>query len=185
MSSEWELQRHTGRCAASGRPFREGESYYTVLFEEPEGFRRLDFAEEAWNGPPEGCFCCWKARVPVKDRPRAAEAVDSATLVHLFVSLEDEVSEARQEFRFVLGLLLMRKRLVRFEGAQTEGDREWWSLRLVADGSIHRVLNPQLTPERTTELNRQLTALLSGEPEPPTRADQDRAAVAGGTGGES
>lgn len=163
MTSDFEISRATGKCAQTGRPFAEGQSYYAVLFERPEGLERIDYSEEAWTGPPEGAFCYWKARVPVRERKPTTIAVDSSVLVNLFSRLEDETSETKQQFRFVLALLLMRKRLLRFEKAVREDDQEFWQMRLVADQSIHQVLNPQLGAEQVERLNAQLTAILSGD----------------------
>jgi len=163
MTSEFEISRATGKCAQTGRPFAEGQMYYAVLFERPEGLVRMDYSEEAWTGPPEGTFCYWKARVPVRERKPTTIAVDSSVLVNLLNRLEDEPSEMKQQFRFVLALLLMRKRLLRFEKAVRDGEQEFWQMRLVADQSLHQVLNPQLTPEHVERLNAQLIAILSGD----------------------
>jgi len=163
MQSEWELSRSTGHCAATGRPLAERESYYAVLFETPAGFERKDYAPEAWAGPPAGHFCYWRARVPVKDKPAGFVPVDCELLTQFFLRLEDADSAVKQHFRFVLALLLMRKRILRFEKSQREGDCEYWVLRLASEQSEHRVLNPRLTEEEVARLSRQLTALLSGD----------------------
>ncbi len=187
MQSEWELSRSTGHCAATGRPLAEGESYYAVLFETPAGFDRKDYAPEAWAGPPEGHFCYWRARVPVKDKPAGFVPVDCELLTQFFLRLEDADSAVKRHFRFALALLLMRKRILRFEKSQPEGDCEYWVLRLAGEQSEHRVLNPRLTEEEVARLSRQLTALLSGDaqaieslesPEPPAPAAADAPAPA-------
>lgn len=161
MANEWEVARATGRCAVTGRSFAEGQAYYAALFENPTGFERRDYSTESWTGPPEGCFCYWRGRVPVRDKKGAVLTFDAETLTRLFLNLEEEESEARQQFRFVLALLLMRKRLLRFEGSHREGDREYWQMRLMADKSLHPVMNPRLTDEQVGRLSEQLKALLT------------------------
>jgi len=163
MATDWELARTTGRCAVTGRVFAEGESYFAALFEGPAGLERRDYGLDAWSGPPEGSFCHWRGRVPVREKKPAALDIDPQMFTQLFVGLEDDPSETRQQFRFVLALLLMRKRLLRFEQADREAGQEFWQMRLAADKSLHRVLNPRLTDEHVTRLSAQLTALLSGE----------------------
>jgi hypothetical protein len=165
MSNDWELVRTTGRCAVTGRSFAEGEAYFAALFESPAGLERRDYSLEGWSGPPEGCFCHWRGRIPVREKKPTTLDIDPQMLTQLFVGLEDDPSETRQQFRFVLALLLMRKRLLRFEQADREGGQEHWQMRLASDKSLHRVLNPRLTDEQIARLSAQLTALLSGEVE--------------------
>ena len=163
MSEEWQVARVTGRCAATGRELAEGETYYACLFEGPQGLDRRDYSVEAWNGPPEGCFCFWKGRIPTKEKKPATIAVDTELLTHLFLRLEDQDSEAQQQFRFVLGLLLMRKRVLRLEGTTRRDGAEYWQMKLGSDGSMHELLNPRLTNEQIDRLGQQLLAILSGE----------------------
>jgi hypothetical protein len=195
MQSEWEFSRSSGHCATSGRVLAEGEAYYAVLFETPQGFERRDYASDAWAGPPEGHFCYWRARVPLRNRPSGPLPVDHALLTQLFLKLEEKESEVRQQFRFVLALLLMRKRILRLEKAECENEQEYWVLRLVTEQSEHRVLNPRLGEEEIERLSRQLTAILSGdaqaieslesvEPPPAPEASPDTAAAGSATGAE-
>jgi hypothetical protein len=165
MANEWEVERTSGRCAVSGQVFAEGDAYYTVLLETPEGFERRDYGVEAWTGPPEGSFCYWRGRVPVREKKRANLAIDPAVLAHLFLHLEDEDSESKQQFRFVLALLLMRKRLLKFEQTVRRDEREYWQMRLLSDQSVHQILNPRLTDEQVDRLGEQLNAILSGVPD--------------------
>ncbi|MBP7936828.1 MAG: hypothetical protein KA354_19475 [Phycisphaerae bacterium] len=160
---DYEIARGSGRCTATARELAEGEVYYAVLFETNEGFERRDFASDAWTGPPEGHFCYWRAKVPPRHRKPSTVVVDHALLTSFFCRLEDHKSELRQQFRFVLALLLMRKRILKLDGTVREGDRESWRLRLVADQSEHLVLNPRLSDEQIERLSAQLTAILSGD----------------------
>ena len=164
MTGEYEFSKFTGRCAVTDRPLEEGEAYYAVLLEEGESFSRRDYSTSAWTGPPEGSFCFWKARVPVKAK-KSSIAIDLPLLIHLFQRMEQDESPARQRFRFVLALLLMRKRTLRFEKAVREGEQEFWQMRLTTDQSQHQVLNPSLSDEEIASLSAELTALLSGEAE--------------------
>lgn len=163
MATDWEITRTTGKCFATERTFAEGEAYYAALFETDEGVERRDYAEDAWQGPPEGCFCFWRGRVPVKEKKPATVSVDREMLTQLFCRLEDEDSPAKQQFRFVLALLLMRKRLLKLDGTQIEDGQEYWELRLTSDQSTHRVLNPRLGQPEIDRLSIQLQTILSGE----------------------
>lgn len=163
MVEDWEVSRTTGKCAASERALAEGEAYYAVLLETETGFERRDYAVDAWSGPPEGTFCYWRGRVPIREKKPGTYAVDMAILSQLFTQLEDAQSETKQQLRFVLALLLMRKRLLKLDRSSTEEGQEYWHLRMTSDQSMHRVLNPRLEKEQIERLSAQLTAILSGE----------------------
>jgi len=163
MTGDFEFGKSTGRCAATGRPLAEGESYYAVLFARPEGLERLDYSEQGWPGPPDGHFCFWRARVPIREKTTRAIPISHELLTSLFQRLEEADSVMKQQFRFVLALLLLRKRLLKFEQTVRDQDQEYWQLRLVSDQSVHQVLNPRLTEAEVERLSGQLTAILSGD----------------------
>ena len=60
----------------------------------------------------------------------------------------------------VLALILMRKRLLKYEQTQREGDSEIWQMRLMKDRSEHSVANPRLTDDQIEDVSRQLGAIL-------------------------
>lgn len=163
MASDWEISRATGKCVATGRELAEGEVYYAALFETAEGFERRDYSTDGWQGVPEGCFCHFKTRMPTRGRKPATIAVDTGLLVTLFCRLEDDDSPMRQKFRFVLALLLMRKRLLRMDKSDRQDNQEIWHMRLATDKSIHQVVNPNLSNAEIERLSAQMTALLSGD----------------------
>ncbi|MHC4610953.1 MAG: hypothetical protein ACYS7M_11475 [Planctomycetota bacterium] len=157
-----DVVRSTGVCAVSGRQLNEGEEHYAVLFEEGDSFRRVDYGLEAWTGPPEGAYCFFKTRLPVRQQKKTL-LVDNDMLVNFFLRLGEETQAARLQFRFVLALMLMRKRLWRYEQTVHTDGEEYWQMRLVQESSLHRVLNPHLTDEQIESVSRQLGAILHGD----------------------
>lgn len=183
MTGDWEISRPTGKCAVTERVLGEGECYFAALFETPEGLVRRDYAEAVWTGPPEGCFCHWRGRVPVREKKATTiVAVDRELLLQIFMRLEDAESEAQRQFRFVLALLLMRKRVLKLENTVREAGQEYWELRVVGDESAttHRVLNPRLSPQQVDRLNAQVLALLGGDVEVVEALEQEPVVVSAG-----
>lgn len=162
MSTAWELQRPSGQCSVTGRTLQEGEEFYSALFEEGETFRRADYAAEAWPGPPEGCYCHFKSRVPVRKKPRQL-LVDNEALVAFFLRLAEEKEPIRVQFRFVLALILMRKRILRYDGSRVADGVEVWRMTLPRDGTVHEVVNPQLTEDQIGEVSHHLGAILHSD----------------------
>ncbi len=162
MAQQWNVESATGRCVATGRTLEEGEEYYTVLFEEDESFRRAEYCLDAWQGPPEDAFCHFKTSVPIKAK-RKQLLVEDDLLVAFFRRLADEAEPVRVQFRFVLALILMRKRALRYEGSSTQDEVEVWRMLLPRDQSTHEVVNPHLTDEQIEGVSRQLSAILHGD----------------------
>src|SRR5207247_10877299 len=115
-SMDFEIQRCTRRCAASGRELGPGEAFYSVLRRQGAELLRLDYAAHQWTGPPDDCLGWWKSRMPDRDASRAKLAPNDV-LLQLFQQLE-AVPE-KQDLRFVLALLLVRRRVLQVdEGRQ-------------------------------------------------------------------
>ncbi|MEK6676564.1 MAG: hypothetical protein AABZ47_13040 [Planctomycetota bacterium] len=162
MLHQWQVESASGRCAITGRVLEPGEWFFTALFEEGESFRRADYCQEGWSGPPEGCFCHFKTRVPIREQ-RKKTFVDSEMLIGFFTRLADETELLRRQFRFVLALILMRKRVLRYDGSTTTPDGDVWKMTFPRDGSTHEVINPRLTEDQIEGVSRQLSAVLHGD----------------------
>lgn len=162
--AEFEITRPGGQCSVSGRALAEGEVFHTVLFETPGGFERRDIAEESWDGPPEGAFCHFKTRLPEKTRPRKV-FVDNDVLVGFFERLDRTDDPSKLRLRFVLALMLMRKRLLKYETTNRDGGKEIWRMRLTRDKSLHQVLNPDLGEDQIQALTGELSVLLASHVE--------------------
>lgn len=173
--ADYKISKTTGTCSASGRALQEGEAFHTVILDGRDGLERRDYSEELWQGPPEGTLCHFKTRIPKKDEPKNV-LVDDDLLVSFFLRLAEAKDDHKLRFRFVLSLILMRKRLLKYENTVREGDREYWEMKLMRDKSLHRVLDPQLDESQIEELSRTLNAILRGgadgaEPDPDRAAE--------------
>lgn len=158
----FDVQRPTGRCAVTDRELNEGEPFYAVLFEQGEGFRRVDCSLDAWTQPPDGAFCYFKTKVP-KRVAKKRLLLDDNLLVEFFERLADESNESKAAFRFVLALLLMRKRLLHYDTTIHKGDDEYWRMLMGKEKAEHLVLNPQLSDEQIQEVSEQIGLILHGD----------------------
>ena len=111
---QWQVQRSAGRCAGTDKELTPGEEYYAALIETEEGFERKDFSEEYWQQNTPKVFCFWKTRIPTKDKKKKL-LVDDSVLVNIFERLENEEDQIKINFRFVLALILMRKRILKYD----------------------------------------------------------------------
>jgi len=161
---DWRVDRSGGTCVKTGRPFKPGETFHVVLFEDGEGFRREDYCDEAWDKMPEGAFCTFLSHMPVDQKPKKKRLlVDDDVLIDFFVRLKNEQESVRQQFRFVLALILMRKRLLKYDETINDGELEVWRMRLMRDKTEHTVINPKLTDDQIETVSRQLGSVLHAD----------------------
>jgi hypothetical protein len=143
---DYQIQPSTRRCCLTGRELQAGERYYSVLLDEQGKFVRKDYSLEAWQGAPEGAFSFWMGRLSAVQGKRR-QPIDEEMLLDCFQRLEDQLEPTRIRFRYVVALLLMRRRRLRFEETRHEGPQEILLLRCTRTGARHRVVNPGLTEE--------------------------------------
>lgn len=168
FGTEYHVGRSTGRCALSHRVLEPGTACIAALCERnDEGFERLDFAIEAWDaGPrPPRLFSFWKTVVPKSDtKPRLL--LDDQVLLDLFERLAQDQRPQRISFRFVLGLILMRKKAMKFVGRTVEGDAERWLLQPRGGdpgAPPIELVNPKLSDDDVRNLIDHLSEILQSE----------------------
>ncbi|HVS35560.1 MAG TPA: hypothetical protein VMS17_08260 [Gemmataceae bacterium] len=144
--TEYQIQPNTRRCALSGRELQPGERYFSVLRDEGGKFVRMDYAAEAWQGPPADAFSFWSGRVPAAGA-RKRPPIDDDMLLDCLQRLEGRTDPAGENFRYVLALLLMRRKRLKFEEARHEDGREILVLRCGRTGARHEVADPHLGDE--------------------------------------
>ena len=159
----YEVGRPGGKCVVTGRQIQPDEKFMAALRETPAGFERLDVSLEAW---PEfdkaGVLGFWQTTMP---RPEAKKKlfVDDEVLCGLFERLAETTESSKLNFRFVLGLILMRKRMLIYETSRYEGENEIWSVRFKGRDDRLDLLNPRLDEQQVAEVSQQLGEILNEE----------------------
>ena len=201
----YDIARPSGHCAFTGRALEPGEHYMAALVElEPDeqpvkqdaaavlGFQRVDVSLDAWkegHRPPR-LFGHWKAVVPEPNQKKKL-LVDDDVLMNLLRRLADATEPNRIAFRFVLALILMRKKLLRYDGTakkqanvevtQEDGstvtqevEQEWWQMTPKLDVSkgifgkwneeeAIDVLDPHLDEQQIQQVGEQVSEILNAE----------------------
>jgi hypothetical protein len=157
MQLDVEIAPCTRRCAVGGRALAPGENYYSALHIEHGAPVRRDYAADAWPGPPDGAVAWWQAQVADGD-PSRARLAPQDVLLDLFAALAGEPAEA--EFRYVLGLLLMRRRLVKLHESRSDGAGETLVLDCTRREEHFELRVAAPTAENAAEVERRLCELL-------------------------
>lgn len=159
----YEVARPQGKCHVCGRTIEPGEKFMAALRETPMGFERVDVSSDCWDQfERKDLLAFWQAVMPRAEAKKKL-FVDDTVLCDLFERLSDASEPSKVNFRFVLGLILMRKRLIVYEGTRIDGDRELWNVRLKGREEIIDLLNPKLDEAQVQEVSQQLSQILSEE----------------------
>ncbi|MEM8836274.1 MAG: hypothetical protein AAGD00_10680 [Planctomycetota bacterium] len=153
-----------GVCARTGRELAPGERIVAILLEtDGDGFERIDIAEEAWDdaATPAGTFAYWRATVP-EPRKKQGPVLEKGDLLELFESLEEADQPAQIALRFVISLLLMRKRALQYEGREERDGQtitRYRRARSEPDEPLVEVVDPGLDAATFETMAAELEAL--------------------------
>ncbi|GBD36761.1 hypothetical protein HRbin36_01889 [bacterium HR36] len=160
LGAQYRIQESTRRCARTGRELQPGEVCYSVLYERDGQLVREDYSVEAWQGPPAGAFCFWRARVPpVERKPRIVYSDD--TLWDCFLQLADRQEPQLLQMRYVLALLLIRRKRLRLLAVDWRDGTELLRLRCPRTRQDYEVLNPGLSEGDLELVQQQIQELLA------------------------
>lgn len=156
---EWVIDKPLGQCYATNRPLEPGEEYYATLIQTEQGFARRDFCAEYWNENKPTVFCYWKTKLPRPDQKKHL-LVDDDMLMAFFDRLGAETEQEKINFRFVLTLVLMRKRRLKYDSSKTNDGKDIWRLRLTGTQDFVEVVNPNLDESQVAQLTTQIGQIL-------------------------
>ena len=155
---DFDIPRFTRRCTATDREFKPGESFYSVLVPRGAEIVRLDYAVEAWQGPPEDALGWWKSEVP-DPKARQFGWAPNDVMLHYFQQLLDQ--ESQRELCYVLTLLMIRRRIFKLEATETdEQGREVLIVHCARNETEYRVPVQMPAPEGTAVIQQELAQML-------------------------
>lgn len=159
---QWDIHRPSGSCHGTGSRIEPGQEYYAALVETENGLQRRDYSVEYWQENRPSVYCFWKTRMPAATSKRCT-FVDEQMLEAFFERLATETDPERIAFRFVLALILVRRRRLRYEGTLVVDGRQVWRLRWVGQKETVDVIDAQMDQEQIDEVTRQLSQVLRAE----------------------
>ena len=158
---DWEIAKSQQKCQACERVFQEQEEYFSGLYDQDNKFIRKDFCAECWEKQArETLYSFWKTRCIPKEE-KVKKFVDDSVIMDFFTRLQDAQDPAKKNFRYVLALLLMRKRLLKFDDIKKGEGGEALILRYPAEDRVFEVYNPQLTEEQIMQVTEEVGQILN------------------------
>jgi hypothetical protein len=160
--ADWTINKPLGQCCGTGRAIEPGQEYFGALVETEQGLERRDYSVEYWESEKPGVFCFWRSRLADPDDKKELFVSDEM-LMAFFDRLSGETDPEKVSFRFVLALVLMRKRRLKYDATKMDGAREIWSLRVVGEKDLVEVVNPHLDDEQIELLTSQIGQILQAD----------------------
>lgn len=163
METDWSIQSRGERCAATGQPFADGEFFYTLLFEEIQGFRREDLSEEAFrrraaDAPKPYSF--WRSKFEMPP-PAPPEPLAKQTAEDLLRKYMEETSPQHANTRYILALMLERKRLLKeVEVKKSDDGRLTRIYEHAKTGEVFVIPDPGLRLDQLGEVQAQVAEML-------------------------
>jgi hypothetical protein len=158
-ASPYEISRSQETCTATGRELAVGEEHVAALLERAgeTTLSRVLYSMDVWDSGvefPAGAtlFGFWKRRVPEPGETKKTPLVSDDEIFDLFEQL-GEATEAKQiGFRYLLALMLMRKKKIDLVGmvAGTEDTPAVLKVRQRikgGGGAVFEVIDPKMDDE--------------------------------------
>ena len=163
MDAEWTIQGRADQCAVSGEAFTDGTYFYTLLFEEKDGFRREDVSEAAFRSRADDApkpFSFWRSKFEVPP-PAPPEALGKQTAEDLLRRYMAENSPQHTNARYILALMLERKRMLKeIEVHATPEGQITRIYEHAKTGEVFIIPDPQLRLDQLAEVQTEVAGML-------------------------
>jgi hypothetical protein len=162
MNQEWSIQSRSTKCSITGEPFRGGEHFYTLLFHEKGELRREDLSEAAWKARDSARepFSFWRSKFEPPPPP-SPEPLGKQTAEDLLRSYMVEDNAQHANARYILALMLERKRLLRqVEAHKGEKGERTLIYEHVKTGEVFLVPDPELHLDQIEKVQMEVSSLL-------------------------
>jgi hypothetical protein len=170
MAKDFKIAKTQGVCNHCGQTIGPGEDIIARARLGEEELLREDFHPHCWADMPEpkhtnlpDVLGVWRSRVPQPEEKKKL-LIDDALLVNFFQRLEEAEDPDRINFRYVLALILMRKRLLIYISTETdEQQRDIWKMQLRGDSVTQRVIDPKLSEDDIAAVSASLGEIMEGD----------------------
>ena len=163
---EWNIQSRSHACQACQAHFSDKENFHTLLFDRRHAYERLDICEKCWQsqysqGATErkGFISHWQS---VYSPPPAAppEPIQKDTAESLLRKLAAENAPEHAAARFILAVMLERKRILKVKGQVTQEKQRIYLYEHPRSGDLFQIPDPELQLDQLQDVQRDVAQLL-------------------------
>ncbi len=161
--SEWNIAARSRHCSRTGKPFREGDAFYTLLFLQDGVFTREDLSESAYKNLDDGVapFSFWKSRFEEPEDETEDDPLppnNAETLLRELLATGP--AQGMENACYILALMLERKRTLRQMDARESGETRYLVYEHVKTGEVFMVADPELRLAEVECVQREVSEVL-------------------------
>jgi len=172
--NDWNIQSRAHQCESCAKPFADRQPFHTVLFDERQGFRRLDVCGDCWPSlrdarQREGFLSCWQGIYEAPPPPSDPIQKETAeTLLRKLIELNDP---RHIPAGYILAVMLERKRVLKVKEQIVSDGKRIFVYEQPATGDIFTVADPDLHLDQLEAVQRDVASLLEHGLNPPAPAE--------------
>src|ERR1700733_7114287 len=164
LTQEWNIQARALQCATTGRPFQKGERIFSALYWREGQYQRVDLCADAWKARNDNIepLSAWQTEF-VPPPPPAPETLKKDDAESLLRRLITENAPATRNARYILALMLERKKVVRQIERQRGEGLSVLVYEHIASGEVWLIEDPGLKLGELQSVQEEVAHLLAGD----------------------
>lgn len=160
--ADWKIRRRLGACTRCETEFADGDRHSSLLrLDEEQDLVREDLCPACFSEGDSDSYLFWWFTRFQEQRSKSLN-LDLASLERLFMELDGREEGKLKELRYLLCLLLMRKRKLKLQKVKRGKDGEVLVLRRPRRQEELEVWVYDFTPDRIEEMRTRLQEVLEG-----------------------
>lgn len=171
INENWNIRSRAHSCAHSSVPFTDGQPFVTVLLEDEKSgeLLRKDFSLGSWKEIEPTLtspLSFWRTEFTMtktESRPEIAEKESAEALLHRLVTQDSITTE---NTRYILAVMLERKKRLKQTGSRETDEATFLIYESRESGEVYIIRDPELKLDQIGEVQKEVSRLLSGEPDP-------------------
>jgi hypothetical protein len=159
--TEWDIQPRSHVCTGCKKPFADKQNYHTLLGFGAEGYQRRDLCGACFpQANRDGVFSYWQGDYKMPPPP-PPEPIQKDTAETLLRKLVDSTDPAHAGARYILAVMLERKRLLKHRDTITDAaGNELLVYEHTQTSESFTVPDPRLRLDQLEEVQRQVADIL-------------------------
>lgn len=164
---DWHIQSRAHHCQHCNEPFKDKQTYYTLLFEERQGYSRLDVCEPCWGkgfavimeGRSTRQMSQWHGVyvAPPATPPDPIQKESAEGLLRKLVALQ---SAEHMASCYILAAMLERKRILKVKEQLKRDGRRVFLYEHPKTGDLFTIVDPNLQLNQLEKVQRDVANLL-------------------------
>ncbi len=170
MAKDFKISKTAGVCNKCEEALPPGTEIVALVKLGPEELIREDYHLDCWLEPMEknasenkDVLGVWRMTIPQPEEKKKL-LIDDDLLVNFFQRLQGQSDPSKINFRYVLALILMRKKLLNYQGSERNEDgSEIWKMKLRGSENVHEVIDPKMDELMIAEVSASLGEVMQGD----------------------